>query len=68
MEVNVGKIIGKSGGEKWGQIHDFEPPDFEKKALRGHLTGVLSFCRWLKKDGKCWPGCMSGISGRKERE
>jgi hypothetical protein len=57
MEVNVGKIIGKSGGEKWGQIHDFEPPDFEKKALRGHLTGVLSFS---KTEGEVLPVVEEG--------
>lgn len=42
MELAVGKVVGKLGGGKWGQVHDFAPDDGEKREKRGRLVAAVS--------------------------
>ena len=37
----VGKVVGKSGPGKWGQVHDFLPDEEEKRVSHGRLIAAI---------------------------
>lgn len=42
MEPVVGKVVGKLGQGRWGQVHDFNPEEGEKRQVRGRLIAAVS--------------------------
>ena len=45
LSIESAKLTGTPGAAGWAQVHDFEPEEFEKKSLRGHLFAVIATSR-----------------------